>query len=81
MKLRLQNYAVITGIENSYIKYKKNKYFTDYWILRKVVQRLSQQNIKISNHCHIQKLRQRKQWLVHILYVHDLSLYRSSFVY
>jgi hypothetical protein len=34
----------------------------NYKILHEVLQRLSQHNLKISNHRHIQKFRQRKQW-------------------
>jgi hypothetical protein len=64
MKLELQNYAVITPNENSYIKCINNNInslqIRDR-ILQKVVQRLSQHNLKILNHRHIQKLRQRKQ--------------------
>jgi hypothetical protein len=31
-----------------------------WWIIRRVVQRLSQHNLKISNHRHIQKVRQKQ---------------------
>jgi hypothetical protein len=54
MKLGLQNYAVIVPIENSYIKFNNNKINSlqvydiaqNYKILHKVVQRLSQHNLR-----------------------------------
>jgi hypothetical protein len=66
----LQNYGVIIPTENSFIKFNKNKinslqiYDTtqNYRILHKLVQHLSQHNLKILNHGHIQNLHQRKQW-------------------
>jgi hypothetical protein len=60
MKLRLQNYVVIMLNEKCCIKYNKKSsslqsYDTaqNYNILHRVVQRLSQHNLKISHHCHI----------------------------
>jgi tRNA C32,U32 (ribose-2'-O)-methylase TrmJ len=69
MKLELQNYAVFIPTDNSYIKFNNSKisslqtYDTaqNYRILHKAVQRFSQHNLKMSNHRHIQKLRQRNQ--------------------
>jgi tRNA C32,U32 (ribose-2'-O)-methylase TrmJ len=68
MKLGLQNYAITIPIDKSYVKFNNNKINSlqiyeisqNYRILHQVVQRLSQHNLKISNHRHIQKLRQRK---------------------
>jgi RNA-splicing ligase RtcB len=55
MKLKLQNYVVIMAIEKSYIKFNNNKmkclqsYDTAQTqkIVHKVVQRLSEHNLKI----------------------------------
>jgi hypothetical protein len=66
MKLELQNYAVIS-IENSCAKFNNNKINSlqmydiaqNYRIRHKVVQRLFEGNLKISNHRHIQKLPQK----------------------
>jgi hypothetical protein len=68
MKRGLHSYAVIVPTENSYIRFNNNKINSlqtydiaqTYRILREVVQGFPQLNIKISNHRHIQKLRQRK---------------------
>jgi riboflavin transporter FmnP len=67
MKLVFQNVFIIP-IYNSCIKFNINKinsvqtYNTvqHFRILPKAVQRLSQHNLKVSNHHHIQNLRQRK---------------------
>jgi hypothetical protein len=63
MKLGLQNYAVITLTKNSCIRFNNNKINTlqtygaaqNYRILHKVIQRLSQHELKNSNHRHIRK--------------------------
>jgi hypothetical protein len=67
MKFEFQNYVATIPIKNSYIEFNNNvnslqiyNIAQNYGILHKVVQRLSQHNLKISNHCHIQKVRQRK---------------------
>jgi hypothetical protein len=68
MKLRLRNYVVIIPIDNSYIKFNNIKITSlqkyviaqNNTIIHKVVKGLSQHNLKMSNHCHIQKLRQIK---------------------
>jgi aspartate/glutamate racemase len=67
MKLWFRNYTVIIPTENKiyHINNKVNSLQTfdiaqNYRILHKVVQRLSQHNLSISNHHHIQKLRQIK---------------------
>jgi hypothetical protein len=68
MKSGLQNYAVIMPIGSSCVKFNSNNISSlqrydiaqNYGILHEVVQRLSQHNLKMSNHRHIQKLRQRK---------------------
>jgi hypothetical protein len=60
----LRNYAAIMLIENSCIKFNNNETSSlqryeiarNYRNLHKVVQTLSQHNLKISNHRHIQKL-------------------------
>jgi hypothetical protein len=67
MKLGLQNYVVIIPIKK-FIKFNNKKinglqiYDITHKnrILHKVVQRLSQHNLKILKYCHIQKLCQRK---------------------
>jgi hypothetical protein len=60
MKLRLQNYAVIMLNEKCCIKYinkssslQNYDSVQNYKILHRVVQRLSQHNLKISHRCHI----------------------------
>jgi hypothetical protein len=68
MILRLQNYDDVIRNENSCIKFINNKINNfktcdiaqNYRSQQRVVQLLSQHNLKISNHRHIQKLRQRK---------------------
>jgi hypothetical protein len=68
MKLGLQSYAIIIPIENYYIRFNKNKInglqtcdiAQNYRIIHKAVKCLSQHNLKISNHHHIQNLLQRK---------------------
>jgi hypothetical protein len=68
MKSGLQIYAVIIPIGSSCIKFNSNNISSlqrydiaqNYGSLYEVVQCLSQHNLKISNHRHIQKLRQRK---------------------
>jgi hypothetical protein len=68
MKLALQNYAVIIATDSSYIKFNNNEINSlqtcdnaqNYRILHKAIQRLSQHDINMSNHRHIQDLRQRK---------------------
>jgi hypothetical protein len=67
MKLGLQNYGVIILNDNSYIIFNNNNkqlqtYYTaqNYRILHKAVQCLSQHNLKMSKHRHIQNLRQRQ---------------------
>jgi hypothetical protein len=69
MKLEIQNHAIKIPIDNSYIKFNNNKinslqiglYDTakNYGIPHKVVQRLSQLNLKMSNRRHIKKRSQR----------------------
>jgi hypothetical protein len=69
MKLGLQNYAAIITIDDSYIKFNNNKLnglqmcsiAKYYRILHRVVQLVSQHNLKISKHRHIQNLHQREQ--------------------
>jgi hypothetical protein len=68
-KKGLRNYVVIImPTENSCIKFNNNinnlqrhGNAQNYRILDKVVQRLSQHNLIISNHRHIHKLRKRQQ--------------------
>jgi hypothetical protein len=68
MKLRLQNCVIIIPTVNNYIKFNNNKINSlqmcdttqNYRILYKVVQYLSQHNLTILNHHHIQKLCQGK---------------------
>jgi hypothetical protein len=68
MKLGLQNNTIIIAINNSYIKCNNDKINSlqtngiaqNYRILHKVVQCLSQYNLKMSNHGQIKKIRQRK---------------------
>jgi hypothetical protein len=64
MELGLKNFAVILPIEKSRIRFNKNKLnrfiAENCTIPHGVVQRLFQQNVKISHHRHIQKLCQRK---------------------
>jgi hypothetical protein len=68
MKLGLQNNVIIIPTHNSYVKFNNNQINSlyeyhiaqNYIILHKVILRLSQHNLKKSNHRHIQKLRQRK---------------------
>jgi hypothetical protein len=66
MKLGLHNYAVIIPIYSIYIKFNNNKtnglqtYYNsakNYINRHKSIQRLSQHNLKMSNHLHIQNLR------------------------
>jgi hypothetical protein len=65
MKLGLQNYAIIIPIEKSCIKFDNNKFnglesydiVHNYRILDTVVLCLSQHNLIILQHRHIQKLR------------------------
>jgi hypothetical protein len=59
MKLGLRNYAVIMSIENSY-SLERYHIAENYNILHKMIRRLSQNNLNISKHCNIQKLRCRK---------------------
>jgi hypothetical protein len=62
------NYVFIIPNDKSYVIFNNNKIYSlqtydteqNYRILHKVVQRLSQHNLKMSNHRHIEKLRQRK---------------------
>jgi hypothetical protein len=68
MKLGFRNYTGIIPTENKiyHINNKVNSLQTfdiaqNYRILHKVGQCLSQHNLSISNHYHIQKPRQRKQ--------------------
>jgi hypothetical protein len=64
--LGLENYIVIIPTENCYIKFNKVNSLQiydiaqNYSILHKVVQSLSEHNLKILIHLHIQNLRQRK---------------------
>jgi hypothetical protein len=64
--LGLENYIVIIPTENSYIKFNKVNSLQiydiaqNYSILHKVVQSLSEHNLRILIHHHIQNLRQRK---------------------
>jgi hypothetical protein len=68
MKLRLQNYAVIMVIENRCIKFNNNRINTvqrydiaqSLRFLHRMVQRLPQYNLTISNHRHIKQHCQRK---------------------
>jgi hypothetical protein len=63
MKLGLQNYAVIVPTENSCIRFNNNKGVTFHKIEQFYTKWLSgRPNItsKVSNHSHIQKLRQRQ---------------------
>jgi ssDNA-specific exonuclease RecJ len=68
MKLGLQNYTVNVPIDNIYIKFNNNNLNSlqtygiaqNYRNLHKVVQRFLQHNLKMWNHRHIQKLRQRR---------------------
>jgi hypothetical protein len=68
MKLGFHNYAVVIPTKNIDIKFNNRKINSlqiydiaqNYRILHKVVQRLSQHHLKMSNHRHIQNLRQRK---------------------
>jgi hypothetical protein len=67
MKLGLQNYVVIIPTENSYIKFNNEisnlqMYNTAqyYRILHTAVQLLSQHNLKILNHHHIEKALPKK---------------------
>jgi hypothetical protein len=70
-KKGLRNYVVIIiPTENSCIKFNNNinnlqRYgiAQNYRILHKVVQRLSQHNLRISNQRHIHKLAKDKKWL------------------
>jgi hypothetical protein len=89
MKLGLLNYAVIP-INNSYIKFNNNKINSlltydiaqNDRILHKVVQLLSQHNLKMSNHSHIQKLqKENNDSNKACRFVHDLSVYKTSYGY
>jgi hypothetical protein len=68
MKLGLQNYPITIPTDNSYIIFNSDKInnLQTYHIaqncrtLHKEVQRLSQHNLKMLNHCHNQNPRQRK---------------------
>jgi len=68
MKLGLWKHAVIMPMESSCVKFNNNKLHSlrryniaqSYIILHSVVQRLSEHNLKISLHNHIQELTQRK---------------------
>jgi hypothetical protein len=59
---------VIIPTENSYINFNNKKTSSlqicdiaqNYRIINKIVLRLSQYKLKISKHCHIEKLSQRK---------------------
>jgi hypothetical protein len=88
MKLGLQNYAVIIPVDNSYIKFNNNNinslqtYYIaqNYRILHKVVQCWCQHKLKMSNHRHIQKLLKEYDLNKTCKYIHDLSIYRTSYV-
>jgi hypothetical protein len=68
MELGLQSYGVMMPVENICIKLnainlnrlQRCAITRNYKILHRVVQTLSQHNIKLKHHCHIQKLSQRK---------------------
>jgi hypothetical protein len=68
MKLGLQNYAVGIPTDNTCIRFNNNKTNSlqtrdsaqNYRIIHTAVQCLSQHNLKMSNHRHIQNLSQRK---------------------
>jgi hypothetical protein len=63
MKLGLQNYVVIIPIDNSYIKFNNNMITSlqKYVIAQNnTIKGLSQHDLKMPNHFHIQKIRQIK---------------------
>jgi hypothetical protein len=85
MKLGLPNYAVNITIGNSYIKLNNNKINSlqrhgiaqNYRNLHNVVQRLSQRNLKMSNHLSVKENNDSNNTWRH---VHDLSTYKTSFI-